>query len=123
MLQPQNARHLLDSIPTETIVGLQDRALIVLRQYTFARIVAAVAVDTDDIFVNGRRCFVRLREKGGRQHEMPLHNIAEETVLFAAFFLHGREMSRWALIVANRNFCFASADCVSKPRSAAEMMN
>jgi site-specific recombinase XerD len=81
VLQPQDARHLLDSIPTDTIVGLRDRALIALMLYTFARIGAAVAVDTDDIFVNGRRYFVRLREKGGRQHEMPLHHTAEETVL------------------------------------------
>ena len=81
VLQPQDARHLLDTIPTETIVGLRDRALIALMLYTFARIGAAVAVDADDIFVNGRRYFVRLREKGGRQHEMPLHHTAEETVL------------------------------------------
>lgn len=81
VLQPHDARHLLDSISTDTIVGLRDRALIALILYTFARIGAAVAVDTDDIFVSGRRYFVRLREKGGRQHEMPLHHTAEETVL------------------------------------------
>ena len=106
VLQPQDARHLLDSIPTETIVGLRDRALIALMLYTFARIGAAVSVDTDDIFVNGRRYFVRLREKGGRQHEMPLHHTAEETVLAymdAADLHNQRRMPLFRTVDRKRN--------------------
>lgn len=81
VLQPQDARHLLDSIPIEQISGLRDRALIALMLFTFARVGAAVAVDVDDIYQNGRRFWVRLKEKGGRYHEMPLHHTAEEAVL------------------------------------------
>lgn len=93
VLQPQDARHLLDSIPTDTIAGLRDRALISLMLYTFARVGAAVAVDVDDVYMNGRRWWVRLKEKGGRQHEMPLHHTAEEFVLayMDAADLHGQK--------------------------------
>jgi integrase/recombinase XerD len=37
-------RQLLDSIETDTLLGLRDRALMALMGYTFARIGAAVAV-------------------------------------------------------------------------------
>ncbi len=49
--------------------------------YTFARVGAAVAIDVDDVYQNGRRWWVRLKEKGGRMHEMPLHHTAEEYLL------------------------------------------
>lgn len=92
VLQPTDARQLLDSIPTYKIAGLRDRALIDLMLYTFARVGAAVAVDVDDVYQNGRRWWVRLKEKGGRQHEMPLNHNAEEAVLayLEAGCLHGQ---------------------------------
>lgn len=81
VLQPADARHLLDSIPTDTIGGLRDKALISLMLYTFARIGAAVAMNVDDVYQNGRRYWVRLHEKGGRYHEMPLNHHAEEAMV------------------------------------------
>lgn len=81
VLQPHDARHLLDSITTEEIADYRDRALIALMLYTFARVGAAVAIDVDDVYQNGRRWWVRLKEKGGRTHEMPLHHTAEEYLL------------------------------------------
>ena len=61
--------------------------------YTFARIGAAMAVSVDDVYMNGRRWWVRLKEKGGRQHEMPLHHTAEEYILayMDAADLHGQK--------------------------------
>ncbi|HQX49413.1 MAG TPA: tyrosine-type recombinase/integrase [Planctomycetaceae bacterium] len=93
VLQPVDARRLLDSIPEDTIGGLRDRALVMLMLYTFARIGAAVAVNVDDVYMNGRRWWVRLSEKNGRQHEMPLHHSAEEAVLayMDAADLHGQK--------------------------------
>lgn len=92
VLQPKDARHLLNSISTGTIGGLRDRALIALMLFTFARVGAAVAVDVDDVYQNGRRWWVRLKEKGGRQHEMPLNHNAEEALMayFDAGYLHGQ---------------------------------
>jgi len=42
ILTPNEARRLIRSIPTDTLVGLRDRALIGLMIYTFARVSAAV---------------------------------------------------------------------------------
>jgi integrase len=51
-------------------MGLRDRALIALMAYTFARIGAAVAMRVEDYFVQGRRSWVRLYEKAGKQYEI-----------------------------------------------------
>ena len=81
VLQPSDARKLIDSIDTKNISGFRDRAMIALMLYTFARIGAVVALNVDDVYQNGRRWWVRLKEKGGRQHEMPLNHNAEEALL------------------------------------------
>lgn len=78
VLTPQEARQLLDSIPTDTIAGKRDRALIGLMTYSFARIGAALNMEVRDLFVQNRRLWVRLHEKGGKQHEMPCHHSLEE---------------------------------------------
>lgn len=65
VLDPQEARRLLDSIDVTTPVGLRDRALIGLMVYSFARIGAALAMRVEDVFVQNRRLWVRLHE--GRQ--------------------------------------------------------
>ena len=46
--------------------------------YTFARIGAAVAMKVSDVFVEQNRLWVRLRQKGGKRHEMPCHHTLEE---------------------------------------------
>jgi site-specific recombinase XerD len=74
VLSAEEARDLLDSIPTTTVVGLRDRALIGLMVYTFARVGAAVAMNVEDCYPQGRRSWVRLHEKGGKRHEMPAHH-------------------------------------------------
>jgi site-specific recombinase XerD len=78
VLDAAEARRLLDGIDTGTQVGLRDRALIALMIYSFARIGAALAMRVEDVFVQNRRLWVRLREKGGKQHDMPCHHALEE---------------------------------------------
>jgi site-specific recombinase XerD len=77
VLDPAEARTLLDSIDVTTQVGLRDRALIGLMVYSFARIVAALAMKVEDVYVQNRRLWVRLHEKGGKRHEMPCHHNLE----------------------------------------------
>jgi site-specific recombinase XerD len=77
VLEPEEARALLDSIDVTTPAGLRDRALIGLMVYSFARIGAAVAMRVEDVFTQKRRLWVRLREKGGKHHEMPCHHNLE----------------------------------------------
>jgi site-specific recombinase XerD len=80
VLTSDQARALLESIDTSTLVGLGDRALIGVMTYAFARIGAVVAMRVEDYFANGKRCWVRLHEKGGKRHEMPAHHKLEAFV-------------------------------------------
>jgi len=89
VLDPQEARALLDSIDVATPVGLRDRALIGLMVYSFARIGAALAMRVEDVFVQNRRLWVRLHEKGGKRHEMPCHHNLEE---YLSAYLDGCEL-------------------------------
>lgn len=74
VLAPEEARRILDAIDTSTPIGLRDRALIGMMVYSFARIGAALAMRVEDVYVQNRRLWLRLREKGGKQHEMPCHH-------------------------------------------------
>jgi site-specific recombinase XerD len=76
VLTGEQARELLDSIDTSTLVGLRDRALISVMTFGFARIGAAVAMRVEDYYPKGKRWWVRLHEKGGK-HEMPAHHNLE----------------------------------------------
>ena len=77
-LAADETRMLLDSIDTTTLIGLRDRALIGLMVYTFARVGAALGMKVDDVYIQTRRTWVRLHEKGGKQHEMPCHHNLDE---------------------------------------------
>jgi integrase/recombinase XerC len=78
ILDGKEAGQLLAGIPADNIAGLRDRALIALMTYTFARIGAATAMRVEDVFRERNRLMVRLREKGGKRHEMPCHHLLED---------------------------------------------
>jgi integrase len=83
----EEARELLDRIPLvrnregrhkgqaespkPSLVGLRDRALIAVMVYSFARINAVLEMKVRDYFVQGRRGWVRLHEKGGARSPLP----------------------------------------------------
>lgn len=77
VLSADDARTLLDSIDTSTIIGLRDRALIGIMVYSFARVGAVVGMKVEDYYQNGKRCWIRLHEKGGKFHEVPAHHNAQ----------------------------------------------
>jgi site-specific recombinase XerD len=81
VLAPEEARALLDCIDITTPIGLRDRALIGLMVYSFGRIGAALAMTVEDVFTQQRRLWVRLHEKGGKEHAMPCHHNLEEYLL------------------------------------------
>ena len=78
VLNTDEARALLDSIDTSSVVGLRDRALIGLMVYTFARVNAALEMKVKDYYVQGRRGWVQLHEKGGKEHAVPCHHSLEQ---------------------------------------------
>jgi len=77
VLSAEEMGQLLASIDTSTLIGLRDRALIALMGYTFARVGAAVSMKVEDYYIQKRRGWVRLHEKGGKVNELPCHHNLE----------------------------------------------
>ena len=77
VLQPGEVRLLLNSIDTAAVGGLRDRALMGVMIYSFARVSAVVNMDVDDYYQQGKRWWLRLHEKGGKHHALPVHHKAE----------------------------------------------
>jgi len=78
VLSAEEMRTLLDAIKIDALIGLRDRALIALMGYTFARVGAAVQMKVDDYYIQNRRGWVRLHEKGGKVNELPCHHNLEK---------------------------------------------
>src|SRR5262249_48003093 len=82
-------------VPAEQLPlsALRDRALIGVMVYSFARISAVLGMDVEDYFQRGKRCWLRLHEKGGKNHDCPAHHKAEEYLdaSLAAAGLAGRK--------------------------------
>jgi site-specific recombinase XerD len=73
-------RKLIDSIPTDTVRDLRDRALIATLTYSFARIGAAVSMKVEDLRPKGAGWQIQLHEKGGKRHAMPCHHALAEAL-------------------------------------------
>jgi site-specific recombinase XerD len=78
VLRADEARQLLDSIDTATLIGLRDRALIGVMVYSFARVEAALGLKVADYYIEGRKAWFRLHEKNGKRHEVPAHHNAAD---------------------------------------------
>ena len=94
MLQPAEARLLLDTIDTSTLRGLRDRALLAVMVYSFARVSAVVGMRVEDYYQQGKRWWLRLQEKGGKHHSVPVHHKAE-AYLDAAGIAAEKESPLW----------------------------
>jgi len=80
ILSAAETRALFDSIETDTLVGLRDRALISVMVYSFGRISAVAAMSVSDYYTQGKRSYFRLHEKGGKYNVVPAHHVAQEYV-------------------------------------------
>ena len=75
ILTAAEAKRLIDRPSRPTVsTGLRDRALIAVMVYSFARVSAAVGMDLEDLVQTAGRSWLRLHEKGGKVHEMPVHH-------------------------------------------------
>ena len=74
VLSDEEARSLLESIPTKKIGGLRDRALIGAMIYTFGRVGAVIAMDVEDYRVSNHQRMFLPHEKGGKEHQVPAHH-------------------------------------------------
>lgn len=80
VLDAITTRRLIDSIESDTDIGRRDRALIGTMLYTFARVGAVVQMSVGDYFYQGHRPWMRLHEKGGKEHEMPVHHALHDLI-------------------------------------------
>lgn len=79
VLEGRQAHELLESIDTQKVVGLRDRALIASMVFSFARVSAVLGMKVEDYEQGaGRTMQFRLHEKGGREHEVLAHFRAVE---------------------------------------------
>jgi len=78
VLSGEEARTLLSIIDDSRVIGARDKALIGLMIYSFARISAVLKMRVKDYFLRGKKHWIRLHEKGGRYHEIPVHHRALE---------------------------------------------
>jgi site-specific recombinase XerD len=114
VLAADEARELIDSIDATTAVGLRDRALIALMVFTFARVGAALKMKREDVYVQGRRTWARIHEKGGKRHEMPCHHNLE--AYLHAYLAHAGfegDHKSWLFRTANRR----SVELTDRPMS------
>ena len=80
VLSPAEARKLLETIDSDTLAGLRDRALFSVMLYSFARVSAVLGMRRQDYFQQGSRGWLRLHEKGGKRHDVPAHHRAAEAL-------------------------------------------
>ena len=66
ILSEEDAKQLLESIDASTVIGARDRALIAAMIYTFGRVSAVLGMNGEDDDPNGKRWWLRLHEKNGR---------------------------------------------------------
>jgi len=57
VLDPTEARRLVDAITARSVIGLRDRALIGLMVYSFARFGAAIGMRVEDVYPQNRRLY------------------------------------------------------------------
>ena len=73
-ITPEQARLLLASIPTHSLTGLRDRAIIATLIYTAARAGAVAALKKKHLNHDGTQYTLRFAEKGGKSREIPVRH-------------------------------------------------
>jgi site-specific recombinase XerD len=76
-LSPEQARKVLASIDTTSVVGLRDRAIIGVLVYTACRVGTVAKLHRRDYYSDGRQRYLRLDEKGGKSREIPVRQDLE----------------------------------------------
>lgn len=81
MLHPKEARRLLQSIDTSSIVGLRDYAIIATLIGTAARAGAVANLKVKSLKHDGTQYLLRFREKGGKVIPIPVRHDLESVLL------------------------------------------
>lgn len=81
ILSSEDARSLFSSIDTSKLIGMRDRAIMALMLYTFARVGAVSKLKVSDFYCVGDEWHIRLKEKGSKQRDLPVHPEAAGYIL------------------------------------------
>ena len=106
-LQPDEVRLPLNSIDVSRHSGLRDRALLGVMTFSCARVSAIVAMNVEDYYRQGKQWWLRLHEKGGTPHELPVHHAAQEYLdayIQAADIAAERDSPLWRSMSKARRF-------------------
>lgn len=71
-------RQLLKSLDLSHVVGLRDRAILLVLLYTTVRAGAVARLRRRDYYKTGRQWVLHFREKGGKSREIPVRHDLEE---------------------------------------------
>jgi integrase/recombinase XerD len=74
----KDARTLLSSMDTETVVGLRDRAIIAILIYTASRAGAVAKLKRGSFYHAGEQWMLHFEEKGGKSREIPVRHDLEQ---------------------------------------------
>jgi integrase/recombinase XerD len=77
-LSQEEARSRIAAIDTSTLIGPRDWTLIGVMVFSFARVPAVLSMKVEDYYQVGKGWWIHLHEKGGKDHEVPVHHKAEE---------------------------------------------
>jgi site-specific recombinase XerD len=77
-ISAKQARKLLESVDTTTLVGLRDRAIIAVLIYTAARVGAVAKLTLKSLKHDGTQYALRFSEKGGKSREIPVRHDLEQ---------------------------------------------
>ena len=70
----------LQSIQPTSLIGLRDKALFTTMAYSWARVSAIIALNVEDYYLRDRARWLRLKEKRGKIHEVPVHSEATAAI-------------------------------------------
>ena len=76
VLSPVESRKFLESTKTARLAGLRDWTLLSVMLYSFARAKAVLRMRRQEHLGQRSRRSLRLREKGGTRHDVPVHQRA-----------------------------------------------
>jgi integrase/recombinase XerD len=70
----------LDTIKADSLIDKRDKALFSTLAYSWARVSAAVGLKVEDYYERNGERWLRLHEKRGKIHEVPVHSKAREAI-------------------------------------------
>ncbi len=79
-LSGDEVKSLLAAIEGDSLKARRDKAIISTMLYTFARVSAVVKLEREDYYPMNKRFYLRLHEKRGKEHLVPVHHLAEEAI-------------------------------------------